>query len=336
VTSSLTYKGPSAASEVETQTMMAFSADRRFARVIDFHSFGEEVVYGYLCSTAHPFTGWWQQVADAIASAAGFVDRTPVAEGEHFQWQLARGALAFLVECHTQFQPTHASALAEAAQVLPGILQLLTLPAALTGHVADACTDAPLDANVTLAGVRFPNGETVSSGGDAGRYDLLMPPLTAQVNFDRPGFRHGNVALAAMPGVEQAADVELLANAIVAGPGTVAVGNPAPFVFTSLSDAGNLYGGLMSVSGISPGIPINDCTLPVKPDPTTFLPFKAPVPFANFVGVLDAAGSTTATFHVPNDPVLAGIDFDFAFFTVDSATLAPRHASNAAHLTTTP
>jgi hypothetical protein len=54
--SSETYKGPSAGSEVETQTMMAWGNDRRFAKVIDFHSSGREILWDYDpdCAT-HPF-----------------------------------------------------------------------------------------------------------------------------------------------------------------------------------------------------------------------------------------------------------------------------------------
>ena len=53
--SSDTYKGPSAASEAETQTMMTWSERERFAKVIDYHSFGREVLYAYRC-LSHPFS----------------------------------------------------------------------------------------------------------------------------------------------------------------------------------------------------------------------------------------------------------------------------------------
>jgi predicted deacylase len=334
---SLTYKGPSPASEVETQTMIAFANARRFSRVIDFHSFGEEVLFGYLCSPAHPFTGWWEQRAIAIADDCGYAGsaRLPTAEGEHYQWQLARGALAFLVECEIEFQPTYANAEAEAAQVLPGILGLLALPAPLSGHVTDTCTGAPLASSLTVAGAAFPNGETITSGADAGRYDLFLPPLSADVKFDRPGFRQATIALAAMPGVAQTAEVDLTAVFDAAAPATVAVGTSAPVAIVSVSDAGNFYGGLMSVSGTSPGLPLNACTMPVVLDATTFLPLKAPGVFANFVGTLDGSGFASATFNLPNDADLAGIGIDFAFFTVDATTFVPQHTSSAAHVTTT-
>src|SRR5213078_5320288 len=53
--SSETYKGPAPASEAETQTMMIWSEHERFAKVIDYHSYGREVLYSYRC-LGHPFT----------------------------------------------------------------------------------------------------------------------------------------------------------------------------------------------------------------------------------------------------------------------------------------
>ncbi len=49
-TGSGNYKGPVPGSEPETQTMLAFSEDQRFTKVLDFHSSGRLVVFGYRCS----------------------------------------------------------------------------------------------------------------------------------------------------------------------------------------------------------------------------------------------------------------------------------------------
>jgi hypothetical protein len=46
------YKGPSASSEAETITMQTWSAAERFAKVLDYHSYGREVLYAYLCPGA--------------------------------------------------------------------------------------------------------------------------------------------------------------------------------------------------------------------------------------------------------------------------------------------
>ena len=185
-----TYKGPSPASEPETQTLMTWSGRERFAKVIDYHSYGREVLYSYLC-LAHPFTTWMQQEAAALSTASGYggSTRLPSAEGEHPQWQFARmGAYAFLIETHTQFQPSYSTAVSEATLVWPGILSVLERPIPISGHVTDARTGAPLAATIELLNVTFSNGEVNTSGGGYGAYHLFLPPGTYDVRFSATGY----------------------------------------------------------------------------------------------------------------------------------------------------
>ncbi len=188
--SSETYKGPSAASEAETQTMIAWSQDRRFARVIDYHSYGREVVRGYLCLT-HPFSAYLTTEAAALATASGYAgaNRAPSADGEHYEWQLAyMGAAANLIETATDFQPSFAAAQAEAATVWPGILWAMQRPVPLWGYVIDAATAAPVtNASITLVGAGFANGEVFPSGR-FGRYQAFIPPGTYQLSVTAPGY----------------------------------------------------------------------------------------------------------------------------------------------------
>jgi carboxypeptidase T len=183
-----TYKGPSPASEIETQTMMIFSDDRHFAKVLDYHSYGREVLYSYL-SLTHPFTSFLQSEAQRLSVAVGYggATRLASADGENYQWHLAfNGSYANLIETHTTFQPTYASALSEAALVWPGTLWMLQRPISISGHVTDAATGAPLVANITLEGIQFTNGEYYMSEPRYGRYHLFLPPGTYTVNFSAP------------------------------------------------------------------------------------------------------------------------------------------------------
>ena len=188
--SSETYKGPSAASEPETQTLMTWSERERFAKIIDYHSSGREVLYAYRC-LSHPFSDWMQQEAATLSQISGYggLTRLPSAEGEHYEWQLARmGAYAFLIETHTEFQPSYDSAVAEATLVWPGILSVLERPISISGHVTDADTGAPLAASIDLLGISFPNGETNNSGGLYGAYHIFAPAGTYNVRFSAPGY----------------------------------------------------------------------------------------------------------------------------------------------------
>jgi carboxypeptidase T len=188
--SSETYKGPSAASEAETQTMMAWSQVERFAKLIDYHSFGREVLYSYRC-LSHPFTSWMRQEAITLSQISGYggAVRLPSAEGEHYEWQFAKmGVYAFLIETHSEFQPTYDSAVAEAAQLWPGILSVLQRPISISGHVTDAATGAPLAARIDILNVAFSNGETNGSGGAFGAYHMFLPAGTYDVRFSATGY----------------------------------------------------------------------------------------------------------------------------------------------------
>ncbi|MBN1280059.1 MAG: hypothetical protein JXA00_00250 [Candidatus Thermoplasmatota archaeon] len=187
-----TYKGPSIASEAETQTMIAFSDDQHFAKVMDYHSYGREVLYGYIPSYhSHPFYSFFQSEAVSISYQAGYGGsiRVPSAEGENFQWQIFRnGSYANLMETHTSFQPTYASALAEAAQIWPSTVWLLERPISVSGNVYDASTGAALTASVTIEGVSFVNGECFITEPSFGRFHLFLPPATYTLTFEVPGY----------------------------------------------------------------------------------------------------------------------------------------------------
>ena len=150
-----TYKGPGPASEVETQTMIAFSDDRHFSKVIDYHSHGREALYGYCCHS-HPFESFFYSEGVSLSTASGYGGsvRGPSAEGENYEWQIfTNGTYANLIETHSEFQPSYSSALAEAATVWPGVLWDLERSISVTGHVTDSITGDPLVASIEIQDV---------------------------------------------------------------------------------------------------------------------------------------------------------------------------------------
>lgn len=187
--SSDTYKGPSPASEAETQTMMTWTYDQRFGKVIDYHSYGREALHGYACWN-HPFDAYYTSTATALSVASGYGSiREPSAEGEHQEWQFTTfTSNAYLIEIGTSFQPSYSSAQDEAALLFPGVLWLLEDPIPLYGHVTDAITGDPLEATITMVGVNFEHGETNSSGGSHGRYHIFAPTGTYTLLFEAEGY----------------------------------------------------------------------------------------------------------------------------------------------------
>ncbi|MFT7463932.1 MAG: putative deacylase [Pseudohongiellaceae bacterium] len=188
--SSSTYEGPESASEPETQTMMALSADRRFAKVIDFHSSGQEVRFGYGCWN-HPLDTYFGLEATRLSAAMGYagdIGSSCCLAGDIHLHTATTGSLAFLPETATEFQPSFASAQAEAAQVWSGILYFLNRPIPVTGHVTDLCSGLPLAADLTVVGLVLENGEVNGSDGSTGRFHSWLPGGPWTLRFSAPGY----------------------------------------------------------------------------------------------------------------------------------------------------
>lgn len=238
-TSSETYKGIAPASEIETQTMMAFSRARRFAKVMDHHTYGREVLLGYLCS-AFPAALDAQINAEGVALSvtAGYGTRDASAEGEHQQWQIQETtSYAFLTESELTFQPPYANAGAEAAILWPETLAFLNRAIPVQGHVTSALSGLPLAADIAIAGITFSNGETRKSRGLNGRYSHWLPAGTHQLVFSAPGYLPQTVPVTVSASGSTTLDVAL---------------QPAPPAFTlefssSGGGAGNLHLALLNI-----------------------------------------------------------------------------------------
>ena len=184
-----TYKGPSPASEPETQTMMAWSRAERFAKVIDYHSSGREVLFAYRC-LSHPFSSWMEQEATALSEVSGYggLTREPSAEGEHYQWQLAQmGAYAFLIETRDRVPAALRERPRRSGIGLAGDPQGARAPDLHERPRDRSATGAPLAARIEILNVAFSQGETNFSGGPRGTYHMFVPPGT----YDRPILRTG-------------------------------------------------------------------------------------------------------------------------------------------------
>lgn len=209
--SSSTYKGTAPESEAETQTMVAFSRSRRFAKVLDFHSSGREVLLSYTCSPLDPLIeGFNDSEGVALANIISWGTRDPSAEGEHQQWQIKEtSAYSYLIETGTTFQPAHASAMTEAALTWPLVKAFLERDVPLRGNVTDASNGSPVVASLTIAGVVSQQGETRYSEAQFGRYHLFLPAGSHQVSFSAPGYAASTHTVAVGASGETVLDVSL-------------------------------------------------------------------------------------------------------------------------------
>jgi hypothetical protein len=185
---SQTYRGPEAASEPETQTMIAFGCDRRFAKVADLHSYAREVRYGNGC-LPHPFMSFMASEANDLATIVDYQAARSCCTGGDIHFHTANyGSHAFLWETHGSFQPSFTSAQMEAARVFPSLLALLERPICLSGHVTDALTGGAITATINSLDVSFENGETNSSDERWGRYHAFMPSGIYHLEFTADGY----------------------------------------------------------------------------------------------------------------------------------------------------
>ena len=172
-----TYRGPSVASEPETQTMMQLAQTWNFVMATSYHASGRFIDYPYACNDGNPdlsmpehavIDEMMQDVADAIFAVDGVTYSvfSPVAigpvNGDDTSWYYAHVAsYPFIIEIGTSFLPPIAS--------LPGILSRnrggwMEMMERLGGaridlYVRDADTLAPLEATVTLADLVFDTDE---------------------------------------------------------------------------------------------------------------------------------------------------------------------------------
>ena len=214
-----TYKGPSPSSEAEVQTVQALQNDRHFAKVLDYHSYGSETLYGYVCWT-HPWGSFLSTEATAISAASGYAGaiRVPSAQGEEWQTPLAlTGTYAFLTEVGTGFQPSYAASQAEALQVFSGTRWLLQRPISLSGHVVDACSGANVAVTIDYPSAAFAHGESNANFGAFARYHAFLPSGTTNVRFSAAGYVSQTLPILASSQSAQTLDLALVpsSNAIV-------------------------------------------------------------------------------------------------------------------------
>jgi predicted deacylase len=147
VQTSQTYKGLSAGSEIETQTAMAFIKDKNVDKYLDFHSSGRDVRYLYAaCATMpEPLFSYYQDIAGEISREMDYVVRDSCCTGGAIaNAYFDTGAMSYLSETGTSFQPPAEAMRAEVERVLPGAYKFIDFAMPISGRVVDAETGAPI------------------------------------------------------------------------------------------------------------------------------------------------------------------------------------------------
>jgi len=304
--SSNVYCGPSPGSEPETRTMLAFARTMNFAKVIDVHQSGQEVLYPYACgSLSGPYEQKIGEIRDRLAQAANYSDRYASAGGEHFEWEVNEiGAMSFLIELDTTFHPSWSQSQAEIQRVMPLYEQMLREPLPASGHVRDARTGVPLDATIEVVGVPLLENETrMSRASNAGRFHLWLPDGDWTVQFSAQGYVSRQHEIVIRQGSSEALDVWLpsAGEPSLSLHGLPQVGLPVRFHI----EHGTAYSGSIAtvVLGASGGGPfggstaLNGLVIPIVSDQVTTYCFNLASQFST---TLDAHGfGATPWFSIP-------------------------------------
>ena len=223
---SVTYHGPEAFSEPETQALRDFLLSKPFLAGIGYHTYGEYVLYpfGYMNGIAAPDQAELASLAEDIATLLPSLYGGTYAPGPSWglypvsgsfdDWMYGEtGAFAYTIEMGTQFIPP--------AHLVPQIVQhqvdgALTLlqrknRKTLCGHITDATTGEPLSALVLIGGIddqpvyRKPR----SSNPEFGSYYYFLPAGHHTVHYICPGYATQSLTLYISPDAQTIQDISL-------------------------------------------------------------------------------------------------------------------------------
>jgi len=179
--------------------IMKFQDDRQFSRVLDYHSYAREVRinYGDCASLPSAIDNYFRSVALEIADRMDYQQARSCCMGGNIHYAYHHlGALAFLTETGTAFQPPQAQMRAELVRILPGTLYFLTLPIPVSGHVLDRQTRQPIVASFDFPSLDFELGELKGSNS-RGRYHFWAGEGEWNVTVSAPSYPTITVTLTA-------------------------------------------------------------------------------------------------------------------------------------------
>ncbi len=202
------YHGPSAASEPETQTIQNLQAELRPLYYINYHSYGEYIIWPSACGTVDEDALLRQVgeelqavVADdsgqtgnyTIGTAIDTVNYTAPGGAEDHAYG-AYGIIGLTFEVNSGgFQPDYATyrdATVQRQRAGWGLLLDRTLDGpAVTGHTFDADSGAPVVADWIFANHPFGSGQWQLTTDANGRYNRVVEANSEQVLvFSAPGY----------------------------------------------------------------------------------------------------------------------------------------------------
>jgi hypothetical protein len=193
------YRGQSAFSETEIQSLRNLELQRNFLIGVSFHSYGEAVLYPWGNFHRAPDQDLILDIARSYASCIGRLSGQGTYNvlplngrvGQSSVWMYgAGGVIDFICETGEEYFPPANDLFNVTQQNVNGAMFLLerALRSGISGHVVDAETGAPLEAEILISGYERDYVRPRRSHPLNGRFDRLLLPGTYDVYVQKKGF----------------------------------------------------------------------------------------------------------------------------------------------------
>jgi hypothetical protein len=186
------YAGPAPNSEPENQTMTALWEYLVPVVMLDYHSYGDEVLNTYVHFTM-PEPLKHDTIQDLLMDKLNYSSRDPSSTGEAPEEAYhTYGTICYLIEVGNEFQPPFPEAQQWVEHNRPGWQFMLNFPffaPGVTGKVTDSVTGLPVVATYDIQEINFVEGEVRRTEPGYGRYIELLPGNTTyHLTFSANGY----------------------------------------------------------------------------------------------------------------------------------------------------
>lgn len=194
------YRGKQAFSETEIQALRDLELRRNFLLGVSFHSYGEAVLYPWGNFNPPPDHDLILDIAESYARQIGRVRERGTygvlplngRVGQSSVWMYgASSVIDFICETGEDYFPAFEELPHIVAENVRGATYVLerALRSGLAGHVRDAQTGAPLEAEISVAGREATYVKPRHSSGPHGRFDRLLLPGVYTIAIHKSGYR---------------------------------------------------------------------------------------------------------------------------------------------------
>ena len=194
------YRGQAAFSEAEIQALRDLELRRNFVMGVSFHSYGEAVLYPWGNFHHAPDQDLILDIARQYASRIGRLSGQGAYNvlplngrvGQSSVWMYGTGGVIdFICETGEEYFPPPEDLAPLTQENVKGALYVLerALGAGVSGHVVDAETGAPLEAEIIVQGFERDYVKPRRSHAESGRFDRLLLPGTYELRVQKKGYR---------------------------------------------------------------------------------------------------------------------------------------------------